>query len=788
MSTFFKTSWRNLTKDRLSSLLNIVGLAISLSVSILILIFIIQENTFDKTSKSERTFRFISIFKNDGETLAGIPSAVSPAIKAEMPEIELSARSFKNDFGQSATIDFNGNNFTEDKLYWVDKDLLEIFELKFLHGDRKTALDDPESMIISETVAKKYFGDENPVGKSLKLNREYLYKITGVYKDLPFTSTFDANIIGSFANTWFYKNNLTWDNNSFETWFVLKNKADIVKINNYLPGFLNKHKEENQYYSLTTQPLSEVHLHSSHISEYSQRAGSQAKVDLMRNLAFILLAIAAINYINLTTAKAQQRAKTIGINKTLGAKRRTLIGQIYTETFLLTLISILIAITLTIICIPLFNALTNTSLQYSTLAHPLFYLGIPIIWISFSLIAGFYPAWVLTSYKPITTVQKQHEIKGGKNILRQVLVTSQFVVCTTLIVAVLVIQKQMDFLGQQKLGYNTENVMTVQLNALKSQKEIDALTNSFKQLSTTLAVSSSQALIGKGESGNTIKRDETEEQGLSVHTNLVKEGIEDVLGLKLLAGRMVKNRGANDTIVEMVVNKYIIEYLGISEGEAIGKRLDFGQGYHSYIVGVVDNFNIESLHKPISGYLFHNGYGPIRNLLIRFKTGNLSETINQYQKTYSSHISDAPFSYDFLDSFLKSQYNAEQRMASTTVLFAVLAIIVGCLGLFGLVSFTAEKRAKEISIRKILGASMSSISRLLGFSFIKLILISLLIAIPLSYWVMNYWLNGFYYRIKIDWLDFGIAGLTCISIAALTISYQTIKTAVVNPVTNLRDE
>jgi len=796
IKNYFKTAWRNLWNSKLFSALNIVGLAVGLSIALLLSLFIIQERSYDAFPNQEKIFRYIAHINYEGSNMvwAGVPNAISPTVQRNVPEVTLSARTLLKGFGENANVTIGRDAYIERRLYWADPDIVDIFNLQFIHGSRKTALNEPNTIVLSETKAKQYFGDENPINKTVELDRNTALKVTGVYSDLSATSTFDAELIASF-NTLDFAKNITWDNASFETWVMLKNADDCRKVEAYLPKMIKEHVgAEGTYYTLSLQPLADVHLNSAEIKSYSDRKGDAAQLRQLTYLVIALLLMAAINYMNLATARAQQRSKEVGVAKALGASRKGLLGKFYGETAVLTFIAISFGLALAILGIPIFNTLSGKMLVYDTLFHPVFWIGLPILWLLLTLISGLYPAIILSSYTPLEALQKGKTVRTGSALFRRALVVLQFTASIVLIVGVVIMYRQMDFMSHRKLGYNPENVIAIGLGALKNEQELDALRNHIGSLAPTQNMVLSQAFPGKGESSHPLRKNELDKQGAMFYANRVDGDVEKVLQLKLLAGRMVKERLVSDTtknggwIFEMVLNKQAVDYLGLTPEEAIGKKPLAGLGDNTYVVGVVDNFNYASLHSPIGAYAFTNTPQPLRYLLVRFTTGDLRSTLSQYEEAFKKVVPDASFDYTFLDSHLKNLYLADRQTASVLLVFSVLAVLVGCLGLFGLAAFTAEKRTKEIGVRKVLGATVASLVRLLSVDFVKLVLMAFLIACPLAYWGFGKWLENFAYHIDIEWWMFGLAGLAAAGIALATVSWQAIRAAMADPVDSLRDE
>lgn len=790
LKNYLKIAWRNLQKNKLFSLLNIFGLSLSLCIFLLLSLFIIQERSFDDLPHQDKIFRYLAHLDYDGNKMdfGTVPNAVGPAIQTSFPEIRYSARALLNDFGQNANINVGADTYIESRLYWADPDIVNIFGIQLINGDPQSALQAPNTVLLSESKARQYFGNEDPVNKTIDINRSQTLTVAGVFKDLPKTLTFDADMIASYSSTGFHRRGDTWDNASFETWIMLDKAENASRIKQSLSKILDQHVEPaNQYFSLSLQALGDVHLNSAGIQAYSKRLGDGSQLRQLSYLAIALLLMAAINYMNLATARAQQRAKEVGVNKTLGAKRSSLIARFYTETFLLAGISILLGCVLSLIGIPLFNRLSGKELEYSSLLNPLFLMGLPVLWVAISLLSGIYPALILSSFNPLQALQKGREQRVGSILLRKSLVVLQFSASIILIVSILVMYRQMNFVRQQKLGYNPENVMAIGLSSIKSDEEFDYLRNNITSLANVEEVSQAQAIPGKGESGHYLHKD-SEDQGMWLSSNRIIGDVGDVLQLNLIAGStLLERKQPRDSLNRVVLNKYAVDYLGLTPEDAIGQKVNFGIP-NCYISGVVENFNFLSLHNPMGAYAFTNAPESIRFLMVRFKTGDLHQSIAQFEAAFKKSVANAPFDYQLLDSHLDQLYRADRQTASIILSFSLFAVLIGCLGLFGLAAFTAEKRVKEIGVRKVLGASVQSIVSLLSIDYVRLVSIAFLIACPIAFWLANKWLENFAYHIELSWWIFAAAGLAAIAIALLTVSFQAIKAALANPVTSLRNE
>ncbi|MDQ6902839.1 MAG: ABC transporter permease [Bacteroidota bacterium] len=793
---YFKTAWRNLKAHRLFTLLNIAGLSLGLAISVLLYLFIIHELSFDKMYKNEANiYRVITKSETYGN-MANAPNAVAPSLVNNLPEVKYATRLLKHDFGTNAFIKVNNDDFIEKSFYWCDSSFFKVFAVPFIEGNPATALSRPNTVVISESTAKKYFGKNSGdyrdvIGKTIVIDNDKTLAVTGVFKDFPENSTLDCNLIGSYSSTHFSKT-LSWSNASFETYCVLNNDASVANVEKKINGLLDKNvPKDEQWFTLSLQPLNKVHLYSAGYSDsYSSRTGDIKEVRNLALLVLLILVIACINYMNLATARSQKRAKEVAINKTLGASMRNLVFRFYAETALLTLFALFAGLVLALLTLPLFNQITGKSLSIGDLNNLTFLGGLAFMWIGITLLSGSYPALYLSRFSPKLALQQAAPKGTMASLIRKGLVVVQFASSVILIIGVIVIFKQMEYVRNKNLGYNPENVIAINTGAAKSKQQIEVLSNELESRENVLSVSGAQGFPGMGVSGRAIYKSEDDKQGLNIGTNHTSNGVIKVLQLKLLAGTdLPKVKAEGDSTVQVILNKKAVDYLGFNPQQAIGKKVKMQLGDNAFITGVIDNFNFASLHEPMGAYAFNNGdMEPEKYLLVRFKTGNLPATINEFQKLFKESIPDSVFDYTFLDKYLNTLYAAEQKMQTVIFIFSLLAIIVACMGLFGLAAYTAEQRTKEIGIRKVLGASVRGIAALLSKDFLRLVIVSIIIATPVAWWMMNKWLGDFAYRINISWWIFFVAGITAIIIALITISFQSIKTAVANPVKSLRTE
>ncbi len=787
-----KIAWRNLRSNRLFSVINIVGLSIGLTIVMLLFLFISHERSFDSMfPKKDRIHRVL--IKTNGDfgfdTWATAPPITGLVMKEEITNMESAARLLKHNFGRPASLQINNQNYTEDMLYWADKELVSIFDIALVRGDRTTALDRPGTVILSEKAAQTYFNDENPLGKTILVDNNNELEVTGVYKDFPENSTLDANMLASSNGSWFYDRR-SWSNASFETYCLLRTNVSSEAAQEQLNQVFEANvDEEGRWFSFALQPLEKVHLYSaSYGNSYTSRIGDINEVRNLTYLAILILLIACVNYMNLTTARSQKRSKEVGISKTLGASSKSLVGRFYMETGLITAISILLGVAFTVLLLPSFNGLTNQNLSLDLLLTPTFWTITFAVWLMTTLFSGLYPSLYLSRFLPKEILSPSLKRGMGNILIRKGLVVMQFAASTALIVGVMVIYQQTKYIQNKDLGFAADNVMAISIGGLRGSENRDALSQELKNLSEVTAVSFAQGYPSMDVSGRTLRRNNSEEQGLNIQTNVSDAGIVDALKLKLLAGSSLPgNKAKGDTLVEVVLNKKAVDYLGFTPDEVVGKEVYMGSPYT--VVGVVDNFNYESLHQPIGAYAFHNAPTEGKSfMLVRFNSVNLANTVNGLKTAFNKVAPDIDFNYTFLDQNLEKLYAREKRAGQISIVFCLLAVFVAALGLFGLAAYTAEQRRKEIGIRKVLGASVAKISQMLSKDFAKLVLIALVIGFPAAYFSMENWLQGFAYRIDIQWWVFAIAGTIALGIALLTVSFQSIRAALTNPTKSLRTE
>lgn len=801
---YIKAAWRNVINNKLFGILNIGGLAIGIAICVPLFIYALHELSFDNQYKQRDDIYRINLTTKAAygvtsidEHWSSIPNAVAPAALNEIPQIKYAARFFQDGFGQPTNLRIGERNFLETGLYWSDPEILKIFPTPFIKGDAATALTNPNSIVIAASEAQRLFGEVDAIGKiitvSSAVDGAHQLLVTGIFKDYPDNSSFSCKMIAPIGGTW--AKNVHWSNASFTTYCLLNKNANKKEVESALNRMLiNKVDSTDRWYSLFLQPLAKVHLHSATIRDLLETSGNGTTIQSIKNiglLGLVIIIIACINYMNLSTARSEKHAKAVAINKTLGASRFQMIKRFYTETALMILIAIIIGYLLSFGGIHLFSYVTEKHLSYEWLFSFKVVVGLCCFWLMLTFIAGSYPALVLSSFSPLTLMRKG----SGKSLVelffRRGLVVLQFICSVVLIISVIVIAEQMKFVSQKNLGFTPHSVLAINISGLQNHQQYNALINGLNNIPEVQRTTVVQDVPGKSVSLNTLSANDGTTNSIPLYTCNAQNGVVETMGFKLLAGKdLPKEIEREDKNRYLVVNKKLIDFYGWSPEEAIGKEIQ-GWSEHTYITGVVADFNYASLHQPVGAYLYYEsnfGGNPYNDVLVRFNTAHFSQTLQQIENTFKKNVPMAAFDYQLLDDVIAQLYKGDKVTARISLLFSVLAIFVSCLGLFGLTAYTAEKRRKEIGIRKVLGASVLNISNMLSKDFLQLVLISVIIAIPLAILLMNHWLSNFAYRIQISWLAISLAALFAILIAYVTVSLQAIKAAKQRPVNSLKAE
>lgn len=793
IKNYLKIAWRNIWKTKGFSTINILGLAVGMTACFLIALYVNFERSYDRYhSKADRIYRLVCDIKTPTETInANITSGPMAMYAAkDLPEIENFARLLPN----SLLIRKDNVKYQESKLFFADSTLFQLFDFPMVAGNPATALKEPFSVVLSESAAKKYFGKEDPMGKSLLLTDDsFNSKVTGVIKDIPENSQFKGDVFVSMvtlikmAN---FKFDKQWGNFGFTSYVLTKPNTDPSLLTTKFPAFLTNRvgKEMDQmkmHYSLFLEPLKEVYL-------YSKRGGFESgninNVYIFAIVALFILLIACINFINLSTARAIERAKEVGIRKVVGAYRIQITRQFISESVLICLLAFIISLLLCLVLIPYFNYLAGKEISGGIFFHPIYVIILFLLACLIGLLAGIYPALVLSSFKPVTVLKGKFSSNSKGLLLRKTLVIVQFVVSIALIAGTLIVHRQLGYMRNQNLGFNKEQMLVLQTNGdAKSRILKDAVASVPGVLSNSVsgAVPGGENPVAYSEIEN--KQGDMQIANLPVY--FVDYNYIPLYKIKLVAGRIFSPDFGTDTAQAMILNESAVKLFGYSKPEdAIGKK--YSQwGSEGKIIGVIKDFHFKSLQSKIDPLSMRYGQGNGGGLVsIKIEGQHINTALQAIERKWHDIIPNRPFEYFFADEFFDRQYRAENRFGGLFLNFAVLAIFISCLGLFGLVSYNTTQRYREIGIRKVLGASVSTIVRLLSIDFLQLVCISILVASPLMWFFMSKWLADFAYHIDISWWIFAVAGSIAVGIALVVITSLTIKAAMENPVKSLRSE
>lgn len=793
---YLKIFIRGVVRHKMFSLINLLGLSVGLACTLLITLYVVDEFAFETHHANlERTYLMTIEASWNGEVhkWTGVPNKVGPTITKEIPEVERAVRFFSHEFGNLAFVSTDEVKSSEKSFGWADPEIFQVLSYTFIKGDPNSALSRPNTAVMSESAAKKYFGSTDVIGKTFTVDKFAPLEVTGVYADPPATSRFQYPIIGSFPSHYFGQEpNQSWGNASFETYLLLREGVDPAVVEKKVDEMLGRQlKKDEKWFTLHLKPLKDLYIYMGDVDDFYNPVGRRGDISQLRilsGLGLIVILIAAFNYMNLSTAQSQRRFKEIGVSKSLGATSSQLARQFYMETVVFVLVALVLSVLFTAASLPLFNAVTGKSLTASFLSQFWFWGSFVTAWITLSLLAGFYPALYLSSFSPKRVLKSVPESGGGLT-LRKGLVVLQFSASIVLIISTLVLYQQLGFMRNQKLGYDPEQVIAVRTTGAESREQIMSVKAAFEQLPDVNLTSRSQSYPGSSASGRSIPPLSGEGEGMSIKTVRADNKVVEALGIRYLAGTgLPEVKATEDTTVQVIVNKVITDFLGLSPDEAIKRVVQLHGFGRVEIVGVVENFHFASLKEAIGGYVFHNAKTEGLNyLLVNVKTSHMTETLRSLEETYKSIVPSA-FEFTFLQQRLQSLYRSEEQLAEIIFIFAGLAIFVACLGLYALAAYSTERRTREIGIRKTMGASVSQLTALLSKDFMVLVIISFLIAAPLGYYLMSSWLQGFAYRVQLSVVVFFGAGILAFAIALITVGIESVKAAVANPVNSLRSE
>ncbi|MEI7586686.1 ABC transporter permease [Runella sp.] len=809
ITNYFKIAWRNLLKNKIFSFINVAGLAIGLCCFIMIALYVTDELSYDRfNEKADRIYRIHSDIRFGGTDLKMATSAdpAGATLKKDYPQVEQYARIYASE--GSKHIKKGKEYIVEERVAYADSTLFDVFTLPAISGNTKTALDNPNTVVISESAARKYFGTTDAVGKTLEvgLGNKVIYNVTAVIKNIPANSHFHFDFIFSMDNVKYPFG--SYLSHNFYTYLLLREGADYKafekKFEEYIVRYIllqakqfiqinsmDDFKKAGNKIEYTLMPLTDIHLKSDRYPELSINGNIQY-VYIFSAVALFLLLIACINFMNLSTARSSNRAKEVGIRKVMGTERQTLIAQFIAESTLTSYLAFFFALLLTIILLPYFNDISAKTFSISSLFQPQLLAFLLILPFAVGILAGYYPAFFLSSFRPIEVLKGKFNAGFKRSNLRNLLVTFQFVTSLVLVIGTIIVYQQLNYIQTKKLGFDKDQVLLInETDALGTNKE--AFKNEIARMVgvKSAAYAGFLPVAGSARNDNTFSKEAVMDlkNGFNMQVWNIDYDYIPTLGMEIIKGRnLSKSFGSDSSAV--IINETTAKVLGYED--PTGKKVYASQGSGNpnivyEIVGVVKNFHYESLRQtvgPLCMRLGNNSWATAFKINIK----DVSALVNQIEAKWKSMAPEMPFSYKFLDQSFDQMYRAEQRVGKVALTFAILTILIACLGLFGLVTYMAEQRTKEIGIRKVLGASVPNIVSLLSSEFLVLVVISVLIASPIAYYAMSQWLTEFAYRIEISWWMFFTAGVLAVCIALLTVSSQAIRAALMNPVNSLKSE
>jgi putative ABC transport system permease protein len=795
---YLKIAVRNLLKHRAYSFINIMGLAVGIAAGVLIFLYVRDESSFDRFhAKADRIYRITADWSNKGDSRIhqlGTPSILARTIRDKYPQAE-SVAQLCGPLGDSF-LKYRENSFKETDVYLAEPSFFDVFTFPLVAGDPRTALKDPYTAVLSQTLAEKLFGKENPMGRTLLIQvwgEEKPYKISGVARNVPLNSHFRYELLVSM--TTFYKGDETgWTSNNFTTYLLLRTGVSKKLMEEKLVELENTYLaagRPHQPWIWTLEPITRIHLDSDLVTG-NQPGGSAAYVKLFGWVAVLVLLIAGINFVNLSTARSAKRAREVGIRKTVGSLRSQLIGQFLGESILLSFLSLVLAVGIIQLALPFYRSLTGKALVLAYFNDPLVIPGLLGLTLAVGVLAGLYPAFFLSSFKN-AEVLKGSPLAGKSRrslFLRHGLVVFQFAMSVLLILGSLVISGQLEFIKNRRLGFDKDQTIIVQ-NAELLGSRLEAYKEEVKRHPGILGLSAARAIPGQGTVNWGIGMDGVgRERPLNMNFLSCDQDFAQVLGIHMAQGRFLSRDFPSD-VDAVVINKKAADYLGVPD--PIGKKLRIWSTRKAYtVIGIMDNVHFESLHRDVRpmGYLLPEAINSTRRpyLFVKANTPKMTELVSALRKSWDSLSSGLPFEFSFLDDRVNSLYQNDIRAGKIVSLFSFLAIFISCLGLFGLAAFVTEQRTKEISIRKVLGATLSNVVWILTSQFLKWVVVATLLAWPLGYWLAGRWLQGFAFRTELSVGMFLASGIAAVAIAVFTVSFLVIKAALADPAKSLKYE
>jgi putative ABC transport system permease protein len=800
---YFKTAWRFLLKNKAFSFINIIGLAIGTLCCLYIVLYVKDQYSYDTQHKNAKDiYRIVTLIgvSGDKSQMATSSPPIVPAMKNDFPEVEQFTRVIPTLSSSNHLLRYKDKSFYNEDAFLVDSTFFNVFNFHFDYGNAANALTEPNSIVLLKPVADKLFNKENPIGKIITIedaDGKNDFKVTGVIDESLGKSNIHANMFIRMNESGYggdILKNTTWDGNNFVNSFIkLKPGANAAALEKKLPAFLNKYggdqlKSSGMEKQLLLQPVTSIHTSEGYAPEMTPTVSSSF-LNILMLIAVLIQIIACINFMNLSTAKASKRAKEVGVRKVIGAEKSSLRIQFLTESFLLSSLSVVIALPLLIILLPYLNQITHADVLLSSLLDYKIWLLLFGIIVVTSIVAGSYPAFYLSAFQAIKVIKGNFTNHISATGIRRSLVVFQFVLSIVLIAGIIIIYSQLNYIKKKDLGFDKNQKLIFSFYTNETKSKMHVFANDLKELPEVKAASLANNYLGSGgpyhdwgvylPGGNPAAA--IDQQNLASDENFVK-----TTGIQILSGRDFRFHDSD----KVLINETLMKRLGLNLQNAPGSKLLTGDERSFEVAGVMKDFNYRSLHDDINPFMVicEPKEDDIHDVIVNVSSNDYKTLLGKIETIWHKDLPLEPFEYSFLDAKVQQQYQSEITFSNIINSFTLMAILISCLGLFGLAAFSAEQRKKEIGVRKVLGASVTGIVQLLSKDFLQLVGISILIATPIAWWTMSKWLQSFSFRVTISWWMFALAGCIAVFIALVTVSFQSIKAAIANPVKSLRTE
>ncbi len=804
LKNYFKITLRNISRNKMYSGLNIVGLAIGLACCILILLYVHDELSYDRFhDNADSIYRVVPTFTTSERTmyLATNAHVQGPILKDEFPEVLEYVRFSSY---RERVIEYENISFSEERFLYADDSVFKVFSFDMILGNPEEALVNPNTIVLTEEMAEKYFGSDDPMDKSLKVKYNDLFTVTGVIKNIPSASHIKPDFFASFSTLGLKPstniNNDLLNSVNYYTYLLFQEGTDYKVMEQKFTDDVNRRigamlKQLGGAAELGLQPLTKIYLHSDRELE-SMQMGDITYVWLFSGIGIFILLLACLNFMNLSTARSANRAKEVGLRKVVGANKSQLIRQFLGESMILTFISFIFAIVLVLISMSLFRNISGKDILINSLLNPVVLAGFGGLFLIIGLIGGSYPAFFLSSFRPVEVIQGKLKRGAKSSVLRIVLVSFQFAVSIILIIGTFTVNTQLKYVRSKNLGYDKEHVIVMQMRSSETQQKYEAIKETIQRNPNVISVSASTTSpLGTNDFSAHHAVGKPDDQINMFWSQMVDDKYIDTYKIELLQGRNFSKEFTSDKEQSIIINETAVKKLGWQDDPTnqkierfTGQNLSQRRTYN--VVGVIKDYHFQSLHEEIQPMMLYytNPYGNFTLISVRTRPENVQETITFLETTWKQFDTQYPFEYSFVDDQYDALYRTEVRLGKLFSYFTTLAILIGCLGLFGLTSFTTEQRTKEIGIRKVLGASSQSIIYMLVRDFTKWVFLAVIVAWPIGYYVMNKWLNNFAYRANLGVWIFLSSALLALIISIVTVSYQSTKAALANPANSIRTE